>query len=217
MNLAPKLLQEIWGVLQSSQIPGLGFLKYLILALMVAVEGPVATLLGAAAASAGFMRIALVFIAAGTGNLSADAFWYSLGYAGKQEWLLRYGRWIGLRSHHLARLQEGMERHAPKILLIAKLTSGFIIPSLIAAGLARVPWKRWFLPIAAGEVVWTGSLVLLGYYAAQTITQVQKDVRVAALVAGLIFLLALIWLISRWLRQKGAGYETKLNDEFQKG
>ncbi len=217
MELAPKLLQEMWGFLQASQMPGLGFLKYLILALLVAVEGPLATLLGAAAAAAGAMRLNLVFVAAGAGNLSADVLWYLLGYSGKQEWLLRFGRWIGLRNHHLTRLQENMQRHAPKILLVAKLTSGFIIPALIAAGLARVPWKRWFPPIAAGEVVWTGSLVLLGYYATQTITQIQKDVRVVAFVSGLIFLLALIGFIRHLLQRKGAGYESKLNDEFQKG
>jgi hypothetical protein len=56
------------------------------------VEGPIATLLGAAAASAGLMRPVLVFIVAAADNLTADSIWYSLGRAGKPEWVLHFGR-----------------------------------------------------------------------------------------------------------------------------
>jgi membrane protein DedA with SNARE-associated domain len=35
---------------------------------------------------------------------------------------------------------------------------------LIAAGLARVPFKRWFGVLFAAECLWTGGLVLVGYY-----------------------------------------------------
>ena len=65
------------------------------MALLVVVEGPFATLLGAAAASAGWMRPGLVLIAAAVGNLTADSLWYTLGYAGKLEWVLRFGRRLG--------------------------------------------------------------------------------------------------------------------------
>ena len=39
----------------------LGYWNYVLLAILVAVEGPIATLLGAVAASAGLMRPILVF------------------------------------------------------------------------------------------------------------------------------------------------------------
>ena len=72
----------------------------------------------------------------------------------------------------LERLEQGMHDHASKILFIAKLTVSFMIPSLIAAGLIKVPWKRWFPALFAGEMIWTGSLMLVGYFATEAIKKV---------------------------------------------
>jgi membrane protein DedA with SNARE-associated domain len=203
MDSLLKFFEGFWHSLQSGQVPNLGIWNYVLLAVFVFIEGPIATLLGAAAASAGVMKIDLVFVAASTGNLSADSAWYLLGYTGRVEWLLRHGRWLGIRRHHLERLRRLMNRHAPKILLAAKLTSALIIPSLIAAGMARVPWRRWFPPVLAGEVIWTGSLVLIGYYATQLVGKVARDVRYLAGIGIVVFLAVLVWFIRRALQQRG--------------
>jgi membrane protein DedA with SNARE-associated domain len=214
MESLPHLIHDLWKNLQSGQLPNLGYWDYVLLALFVAIEGPIATLLGAAAASAGLLHLDLVFVSASTGNLISDTLWYYLGYAGKIEWLLHYGRWLGVRRHHLDRLKQGMHNHAPKILLLAKLTAGFVIPALIAAGLARIPWRRWFPPIAAGEVVWTGSLVLIGYYATEAIKQVEHDVRYLVPVASGFFVLTLfLWLVRRVIKHRVGLNNSNGNDD----
>jgi len=195
-------IQGFWTSLQNGELIHLvGWWGYLVLALLVLVEGPSATLLGAAAASAGLMRPVPVFFSASAGNLAADILWYLLGYAGKAEWLLQRGRWVGLKRSHLERLRQGMRDHAPKILLLAKLTSSFSIPALVAAGLARAPWRRWFPLLFVGEMIWTGSLVLIGYYATEYIKQVGRGVEYLALALSVLFLLVILWLIRRALRQ----------------
>ena len=195
-------LHTIWTNFQAGQFPELGVWGYLLLALLVAVEGPIATLLGAAAASAGAMRPAFVFMAAATGNLTADTLWYTLGYAGKINWILHLGSRLGIRRRHLDRLEQGMHRHAAKILLVAKLTSGLVIPSLIAAGLARVPWRRWFPAILSAEMIWTGSLVLIGYFATEAIKKVERGVEFFGLAITTLFLLAIFWGVRRLLRKQ---------------
>jgi membrane protein DedA with SNARE-associated domain len=181
-------IQTFWTNLQAGQLPQLGIWSYLILSFLVLIEGPIATLLGAAAASAGLLRPSLVFIFAASGNLTADILWYSLGYLGKVEWLLHYGSRIGVRRSHLDGLQNEISKHAVKFLLIAKLTAGFVIPTLIAAGLAKIPWRRWFPVVLSGEMLWTGSLVLLGYYATEAIKQIEKGVQYLALAATALFI-----------------------------
>lgn len=199
MDSIIRIIHEIWSNLQAGIIPNFGFWNYILLAIFVALEGPIATLIGAAAASAGIMHLDLVFLSASVGNLTADTLWYSLGKAGKIEWLLHYGRWFGVQKHHLDRLNKGMHEHAAKILLIAKVTAGLIIPTLIAAGLAKVPWKRWFPAVALGEMFWTGSLVLIGYYTTESIKQLEHNLRNVGITVSLIMLLILIWLIRRSL------------------
>jgi membrane protein DedA with SNARE-associated domain len=213
MNISTGLHQLLTTIYQISQNPAIGVWKYLLLGLLVGVEGPIMTLIGAAAAAGGYMKPDLVFISASIGNLSADTIWYSVGYAGKIEWLMRVGRKIGLKKQDVQRLKVRMRQHAPKILLIAKITSGLIIPSLVAAGLARVPWKRWFPPVALGEVFWTGSLVLIGYYAAHSIAQIQSDIHVFVTVATVLLGLGLVWLIRRSLKKKGSDMDNLFQDD----
>lgn len=180
----------------------LGFWAYLLLAIMVLVEGPIATLAGAIAASSGLMKPEGVFFAAASGNLTADMLWYTLGYLGKLEWLERYGRWVGFTQGMLYRLRSDIEKHAAKVLFIAKLTLGFVIPSLVATGLVRVPIRRWMPWLVVGETIWTGALVLLGYFFGIYVQRLERGVEIAAIFGALISIGFLIYYLHK-LRQSG--------------
>jgi membrane protein DedA with SNARE-associated domain len=187
--------------IKSGQLPQLGYWTYIILGLIVAVEGPIATLLGAAAASAGLMRPMPVFLAAATGNLTADSLWYSIGYLGKTEWILRFGRRMGMRESLINHLKQNMLEHSTKVLFLAKLTVSFVIPSLIAAGLLRIPWKRWFPALLIAETIWTGSLVLIGYYTTEALKRVEQGIEYAVLAASIAFVLFAILAGRRLIKQ----------------
>ncbi len=195
------LLHDVVVTLKSGELPQLGFWTYIILALLVAVEGPIVTLLGAAAASAGLMRPMPVFFAAAVGNLTADSLWYTLGYMGKTEWILHFGRRLGLRESLIDHLKQNMLDHATKVLFLAKLTVSFVIPSLIAAGLLRIPWRRWFPALVVAETLWTGSLILIGYYTTEAIKRVERGVEYAVLAASLAFVVFAILAGRRLVRQ----------------
>ncbi len=188
--------------IRTNQLPQLGYWTYIILALLVAIEGPIATLLGAAAASAGLMRPGFVFLAACAGNLTADILWYSLGYFGRIERLLHFGQRLGIRRDTLDRLQNGMREHATRILFVAKLTVSFVIPSLIAAGLVRAPWKRWFPAIFSGEMIWTGSLVLIGFYTTEAIKRVAQGIEYVVLIASVFFVVFMLWIGRKILKDQ---------------
>lgn len=204
MNNFLMLLHNLLVVLKSGQLPQVGYGTYFLLAGLVAVEGPVATLLGAIAASAGLMRPALVFLAAATGNLTADILWYSLGYLGKTEWLFRLGHRLGVRRHLIEFLKQNMILHAAKVLFLAKVTLSLVIPTLIAAGLVRAPWRRWLPALVGAEMLWTGSLVLIGYYATEAIKRVERGIEYAALTTSVLLLVILMLaghrLIKEWER-----------------
>jgi len=195
-------LGNLGAYIRTNHLPQVGGWSYIILAILVAIEGPVATLLGAAAASTGLMRPFLVFLSAAAGNLTADSLWYTLGYIGRIEWLLRIGQKLGIRREYLERLEAGMHQHATRILFIAKLTVSLVIPSLIAAGLVRAPWKRWFPAIFVGEMIWTGSLVLIGFYTTEAIKRIEQGVGYVILASTLVIGFALLYLLHRSLTRK---------------
>ena len=197
------LVRSFWLGLQNGQLPELGAWSYLILSLLIVAQGPLATLFGGAAASAGLLKPELVLLAGAAGNLTADVVWYHVGKAGRIEWLLRHVRWLGVKKEHIAKAEEGMRQHAVKILLMAKVSAGLAVPALIAAGLARVQWRRWFPVVMAGETIWTGALTLVGYYFFESIKEIEEGIQLLMFGVAAAFILILIFtLIPRAMRAR---------------
>lgn len=211
-----EFLSVLLGAIKSGNLPQVGYISYLVLAVLVAFEGPIATLLGAAAASAGFMKPELVFMSAASGNLIADVLWYSLGYAGRLDWIFNHSKWFGLNKSKMDHLMQGMHDHAPKILFFAKLTAAFTIPSLLAAGFSRVPIKRWFPFLAVAETLWTGSLVIMGFYATESIKQIENGVQYVLLLGSIVFIILIIWIVIRRYVQSNSDYRDLFDDEENK-
>lgn len=208
MNVMVDVIHTFWQNLQIGVVTQVGSWNYLIIALLVAVEGPIVTLLGASASAAGYLKTGYVLVAAAAGNISADLIWYSLGYNGKIEWLLPYQRWLGIKTRQMDRLQSEMHKHASKILFFAKLSSGLMIPSLLAAGMTKVPIKKWLPTLLLGEMIWTGALMFIGYHGTMMLTSISKGIEYVLLGASLVFLFAMVYFIRRALRDSGAFEET---------
>lgn len=195
------LLTSFWLTLQSGQVPALGFWVYPLLVILTAIEGPFVTLFSAAAASTGLINPLLAFLAAVTGNLAADSLWYLLGYYGKSDWLLRRTRRIGVTAEHIDRVAGKIQHHAARLLFFAKITNGFIVPALIAAGAMRVPWRRWFPLIVLGETLVTGSLIAIVYFTAVNLALIGRGLEYFMFAFSLIFLLGALFFARRLFRR----------------
>jgi len=199
MHSVLEIIQQFWIDIQQGQLPELGPLNYILLAMLIVWQGPVATILGGAAASTGLLRPGLVFVAGVTGNLTADILWYSVGRRGNVDRIFNRSRFQDSRPR-LNSLKDGMQRHAPKFLLMSKLTFGFAVPTLVAAGLAGLSWRKWFPIVFIGETIFTGTLVIVGYYAAEAIRQVEHGVQLFMLALSFIFIIMVFWFVPRTLR-----------------
>ena len=199
MNAITDILDTILNLLRSQGLQEWGAWSYPLLVVLVIIEGPIVTLLAAAASSLGYMRLPLVMLCALVGSAIADTLWYLLGYLHAEEHILRYGRWLGLRRHHVEQLQLEMQQHAPKLLFVAKFVSVLATPTLIAAGMARVPFRRWFPIVFLGELIWVAVLAFIGFRAAEVVRQVELGLHYLPLVGGLT-LLILLPIIARRLK-----------------
>jgi len=212
MNVDLQWLDTFWSTVQSGGFQEWGRWNYLILFMLIVVEGPIATLLGAAAASAGFMRLPLVILVSATANLVADIGWYSLGHISREETLVRYLGWAGLRRRHVDKLRWAMHRHARKVLLIAKFSTGFAIPALVAAGLSKVPLRRWFPVVLLTGIAWSAFLALVGFYATEAIKQVQLGLHYLALI-GLVAGFVLVLYLARRSLQSTHSFMDEIDDD----
>ncbi len=191
------VIQHLWMQLNHTPLPQAGPIGYIVLALLVGLEGPFATLAGGALAGSGRMLPQVVVLTAITANLVADVFWYTLGYTGKAEWLLPYARWFGIRPHHVSQLQTSMYHNAYRLLPLTKFGAGLAIPALIATGMARAPWRRWLPTLAVAEALRSFLLVTIGYSAASALTQASTGIRVV--MAAVTVSLGIAFVL--WLRR----------------
>jgi len=182
----------IFDDLQSIQ-----FWAYAVIVVSTIIEGPIATLLAAAAASTGYLNPFGVFVSAAIGNTIADVLWYLLGYAGNLQSLTRL-RWLRLRPELIDRIEQEINNNAHRMLFIAKLTLGFVIPTLVATGLARVSWRRWFGALVMAECLWTGGLVIAGYFWGAYLQQLDQGLRYAALGGSVVFFIIASLYVARW-------------------
>lgn len=185
-------LPEFLTNLLTGVYPDLGGWSYVLLAVLVATEGPLSTVVGATASAAGLLDVRWVLFATVVGNVVGDSLWYSLGYMGKMNWLFENAGWLGVRPRHVARLEREMQAHSTKLIIFAKIAYGLIVPTLVAAGMARVPWRRWFPVVFVVETLWSVLLVWVGYHATTFIHSFKQGLHalgVALLIGGVAFVL----------------------------
>jgi membrane protein DedA with SNARE-associated domain len=192
-------LGEYWTALQTGQLPPLGYWNYLILLVFVIIQGPFVTLLSGAGVAAGLFNPILALVTSVIGSLIADVFWYNIGLLGKLEKYFK-GR-SGKRKKLVELLQKAMQKHYMKVLLFGKLSLGLAIPAVISAGLCRIEWRRWFPVVIVGEFIFTGMLVLLGYFATESIMHVDKIVKVVGITTTVICLILLSVVIPIEMRK----------------
>src|SRR5579884_3842891 len=201
----PDTITQIWHdvMLHGHQ---LGNWCYVILGLLVMIEGPTATLLGAGAAAAGLLQPVPVFLSAALGNLTGDVIYNSLGRLAKPEWLLRHTRILGVTPAQFHRMEDRLRQNAPRLMILAKLTLVLTIALSICPAFLLVPYRRWFTADIFAECIWTGSQVTAGYYVGEHVKHVERDLQYVVMASAILFVLvvpaAIRFLAGRWGRRK---------------
>ncbi|MCB9114590.1 MAG: VTT domain-containing protein [Caldilinea sp.] len=197
-----EVLEQIWTAIRTGTPPDLGVWSYVFITILVFLEGPSVTLVAGAMAASGILRVDLVFVAAAIGNFLADYWWYSLGYFGGSRGFIYRFHWFQRRREQIEKLEAGMHEHGVRMYLMAKVSLGLLtIPTLLSAGLARVPWYRLVVVSLIVEPIWTGFLVFAGYNLGQYLTQFERGIQIIALIGGIILLLVFIWFYRRMFRR----------------
>ena len=195
-----ELWRQITTALSNGVLPDLGAWSYVILVLLVFVEGPAATLVAATMATTGILHADLVFL------LSHREFF------GRRflvpGWLVSRARWactlpwLQRRMAAIESVEQVLHGRAAQMYLLTKVSLGLLtIPVLIASGLTRVPWLRLFVVSIVVEPLWNGMLVLAGYRLGDSVAHMERGLRIAAIVGSVLVFLALLLLYRRMFKR----------------
>jgi membrane-associated protein len=160
--------------------------------------GETAAVLAGVLAYYGRLNLAVAFIAVVAGAVIGD----SIGYAVGRRWGLRLlegplSRFI--KPHHVQRTQAILHRRGGWAVFAGRFTAALrvLVPGF--AGMAKIPYRRFFLFNLAGGVIWGVGFVLLGYLAGASWRSAAHTAGTVGLivVAALVVVVVVVVLVRR--------------------
>lgn len=136
-------------------------------------------------------------LAAGVfGGTLAQLFLYWLGIYGGRPFFDRYGKFLLIKKAHLDAAESWFDRHGTIVIFTARFIPIVRHAISIPAGIAKMPFGRFFIYTAAAMIPWTILFVLLGIQLENRWDQIDK---IAYLYLKPIIIIALIALLVYFL------------------
>ena len=158
------------GLLSYLQMHG-----YVIMLLMMFVEGASVTYVSAFLASTGVFNIYAVLLISILGFVTEDLILYSVGKRWGKKFLIKqfYSK---LKGKTLKKITSGIKKHPGRTIAFVKLTPIIPIPGLLMIGASDVPWKKFVFYSAAISAAYSLVFTLLGFYSGVLFSVIAKGI-----------------------------------------
>jgi membrane protein DedA with SNARE-associated domain len=201
----PSFLSAVQGPLDHYGIWAIGLLLLLENIGVPVVPGEFAMIAGAIYAGAGQLNVVAVGVVAVVASVLGATIGYGIGRFGGRTLVLRYGKWVFVREHHLDRAEQTVDRFGGVVVVIARFIVGLRELNGIICGVSGMHPVRFTAFNILGACAWVGTWVSLGYLAGNHIEAIYTDVSRYALyvLIGVVVLLA-AWIAFRMRRRRAA-------------
>jgi len=155
-------------------------------------------------AARGVFAVGDLIVVVALGAILGDSLGYELGRRLGRAWLLRAGRWVGLRPAHLDRSEAVFARYGGPTVLFGRFI-GFLralVPCI--AGAARMSYAHFLLYNMVGGILWAISCVWLGYGLGASWQVAERWLGRASLLVGgaLVLVGGVAWIWQRRVRRE---------------
>ncbi|HEX2614215.1 MAG TPA: DedA family protein, partial [Nitrososphaera sp.] len=110
----------------------------------------------------GRLNFTSTVLAGSIGNLAGSTLTYYLGKTIRRERILKYGKFVFLREHHLEFAEQLFQKHGSKISFAGRLLPAVRTYVSLPAGVTSTPFKKFMAYTFFGSVIWNVFLVYLG-------------------------------------------------------
>jgi membrane protein DedA with SNARE-associated domain len=187
---------------------------YLLMFLVMLIEGPAVTAIGALGAALGHFNVFIVFVLSFFANFLPDVLYYSLGHWGGQWVLDRFGARIGIPLGRRERASDFITTHLGKWLLFIKTIPFISPPGLAVMGALGVSIKRFIWWDMAIVALTSAFFATMGYYSGQGYGFLQRAFGYGALwLAGFFILFLLMTFLYNRIVQRFTRRMRQYTDE----
>ncbi|MCX6789643.1 MAG: VTT domain-containing protein [Candidatus Gribaldobacteria bacterium] len=170
---------------------------YLLISVIMVIEGPIITIASALAASLGYLNIFIIFLLAFLTDIAGDFIWYAVGYFGRLAVINKYGRYFGASIEREKKLRKLLEKHSKKVLLAIKISPVASTLALVVVGNSHFPLKRFAKIVSLISIPKTMFFVIFGYFFGYSYTIIakyfNKNIYSLLIISALAFCLFLLY------------------------
>ena len=132
------------------------------------------------------------------GNLVGSWVAYFIGLWGGRELWFRYGRYVGVRGHHLTVAEKWFDRYGEFTVFISRCLP--VVRTFISfpAGTARMNFAKFTIYTFLGCVPWVFALTYFGFVLGENWDRIGSYLRYLDYVVALAFIVGAIYLFVRW-------------------
>ncbi|MBE9209950.1 DedA family protein [Nostoc sp. LEGE 06077] len=182
------------------------FLGILLENLGIPIPGETVTLVGGFLAGSDELSYWLVLGDAVAGAVIGGACGYWIGKLGGWPFLLQIGKIFRISEEKLLNIKEQFSQNAMKAVFFGRFFALLRIFAAPLAGIAEIPFQKFFLYNLAGATSWATVMVTLAFFAGRVISLEQLVAWVSQFaIAALLILVAVIaiplWLESRQVKR----------------
>lgn len=178
--------------------------KYALVFLGMIIEGPIVMVASGFFLRFGVFDLIPIYMVLAIGDLVADIMWYYIGYYYAEPLIRKKGRFLGVTPEVFEKVKRLLHDHQTLILLGTKVTIGFglALGTVITAGAVKVPFKKFVILNLIGEMALSAMLLTVGYYSGHFYSAIGKGFREVFLVAGLLFIAAVIFGFAKYMKSR---------------
>jgi membrane protein DedA with SNARE-associated domain len=172
----------------------LSFHGYLIMVPLMMVIGPVVSVVAAFMASMGIFNVWAVFFISLTAGMMGDVILYGVGRKWGMRAVRKMNGHFGVTEESVQKMEYAFDEHGGKLIIAVKSTTGLCWITFLAAGIVKMSFWRFFLYTTIGGFVWSGFLVIAGYFFGYMYKQIVQYISFAGWIfAALIVVAGIVW------------------------
>ena len=147
------------------------------------------------------MNLAVVLSLGWLAAVLGDNIGYAIGHFGGRKLVLRHGRYVGVRTDHLEKVEHFFSHWGGGIVIVARFLEVLRQLNGVVAGIGDMPWWKFLAFNALGAALWVGLWGMAAYYLGMRMNTVlvlfkrAEPYLIGIGIAGLVFLV--IYVLGR--------------------
>ncbi|MGA7042434.1 MAG: DedA family protein [Nitrososphaeraceae archaeon] len=204
------LVEFITSVISSLGYGGIFFLMILESALIPIPSEIIMPFSGFLASTGKFGSVGVI-LAGSLGNLVGSVITYYLGIRLGRAFLIKYGKYILFRVHHLVWTEQLFQKYGDKISFVGRLLPGVRTYISLPAGIGKSNFIKFVVYTLVGSIIWNSLLTYGGIQLGRSWQHIDKYSGYLDIIAVVAIAVFIVWIVYSNTRNRGKGNITDNN------